>query len=54
VAQSKTAAGLEEIGEVQGVNGSGNVVPRQEVKTGQLATWNHISRRLSKATFGPV
>jgi hypothetical protein len=54
VAQSKTAAGLEEIGEVQGVNGSAEVVPRHEVKTGQLATWNHISRRLSKATFGPV
>ncbi|KAH8726277.1 hypothetical protein GQ44DRAFT_826001 [Phaeosphaeriaceae sp. PMI808] len=55
VAQSKRAAGLEEIGEVQ--MGSGNAGGnenggRGEVRGGRLATWNNISRRLSMATFG--
>lgn len=49
VTQSKTAAGLEDLADVQGTQVE---LPRAEVKVGQLATWNHISRRLSMATFG--
>lgn len=54
VAQSKTAAGLEEMadeqatGQVQAQHGHGMQIPR-EVRIGQLATWNHISKRLSTA-----
>lgn len=57
VAQSKTAAGLEEIGEVQALmgEGAGQVEMgslRREERIGQLATWNDISKRLNEATFG--
>jgi len=31
---------------------SQEVVPMAEKKGGQVETWNHISRRLSMATFG--
>lgn len=56
VAQSKTAAGLEEMADEQAL---GQVQARQdegvgmsrEFRVGQLATWNHISRRLSMAHF---
>jgi hypothetical protein len=53
VTQSKTAAGLEDMSDGLGqVQNQG--VPRSEAKSGQLATWNNISRRLSMqvATFG--
>jgi hypothetical protein len=53
VIQSKTAAGLEEIAEAQAGNTTMEI-PRLEVRHGQLATWNVISKRLSKATFGPA
>ncbi|KAF2034611.1 hypothetical protein EK21DRAFT_97265 [Setomelanomma holmii] len=53
VAQSKTAAGLEDLAEVQGQGPPSMAIPRSEARHGKLATWNHISRRLSKATFGP-
>ncbi|KAJ4370518.1 hypothetical protein N0V83_005039 [Neocucurbitaria cava] len=49
VTQSKTAAGLEDLADVQGQIPE---LPRPDARVGQLATWNHISRRLSKATFG--
>ncbi|KAF1845887.1 uncharacterized protein K460DRAFT_281811 [Cucurbitaria berberidis CBS 394.84] len=49
VTQSKTAAGLEDLADVQGQSVE---VPRAVAKVGQLATWNLISRRLSMATFG--
>jgi hypothetical protein len=53
VAQSKTAAGLEDLAEVQGQGQLPAVeIPRSEQRHGRLATWNHISRRLSMATFG--
>jgi hypothetical protein len=48
VAQSKTAAGLEDLADGMGPLAE---VPRAEAKVWQLATWNHISRRLSKANF---
>lgn len=48
VTQSKTAAGLEDLADVLEQNIE---VPRAQVKVGQIATWNHISRRLSMATF---
>ncbi|KAF1920233.1 hypothetical protein BDU57DRAFT_7115 [Ampelomyces quisqualis] len=57
VAQSKTAAGLEEIGEMQMMTGNragAGQIPRGEVRQGQVATWNDISKRLSNATFGTV
>jgi hypothetical protein len=53
ITQSKTAAGLEDM--AYGLEQNQNQeVPRAEERTGQLATWNHISRRLSMqvATFG--
>lgn len=54
VAQSKTVAGLEDLAEVQmGVTMRGEM-PRSEYRHGQLDTWNHISKKLSKATFEPV
>lgn len=43
VAQSKTAAGLEGMAE--------GLVDMGEKRGGQVDTWNHISRRLSMATF---
>lgn len=49
VTQSKTAAGLEDLADVQGPIME---VPRAEARVGKLATWNRISRRLSRATFG--
>lgn len=54
VAQSKTAAGLEEMadeqasGQAQTQRREGVTIPR-EVRVGQLATWNHISQRLNTA-----
>jgi hypothetical protein len=52
VTQSKTAAGLEDMAD--GLGQSQN--HEAEGRTGQLATWNHISRRLSMqvATFGDI
>jgi hypothetical protein len=56
VAQSKTAAGLEEmadeqaLGQVQAQQDEGVGMSR-EFRVGQLATWNHISRRLSMVHF---
>lgn len=49
VAQSKTAAGLEGL-----ADGPGQSVepPKSETRVALHATWNHISRRLSMATFG--
>jgi hypothetical protein len=44
VMQSKTAAGLEEIAEVQMANSAD--IPRSDMRHGQLATWNDISERL--------
>lgn len=49
VAQSKTAAGLEDLAD--GMGPPLAPIPRSEVKVGQLATWNHISKRLSNANF---
>ncbi|KAH9878646.1 hypothetical protein IAQ61_001918 [Plenodomus lingam] len=46
VTQSKTASGLEELADGLGPNAQ---VPRAETKAGQLATWNHISHRLTMA-----
>jgi|SRR5690242_6648587 len=57
VAQSKTAAGLEEMADEQSMNQmqahhltEGVGIPK-EIRIGQLATWNNISRRLSMAHF---
>jgi hypothetical protein len=53
VTQSKTAAGLEDMADgLEQVHSQ--VVPRTEAKSGQLATWNNIRRRLSMqvASFG--
>ncbi|KAH6612746.1 hypothetical protein C7974DRAFT_84752 [Boeremia exigua] len=56
VAQSKTAAGLEEMADEQALEQlqaqrtEGVGIPR-EVRVGQLATWNHISKRLTMAHF---
>jgi hypothetical protein len=44
VVQSKIAAGLEDMTDVQGRHG-------EQAGSGRLATWNDISRRLSMATF---
>jgi hypothetical protein len=44
VTQSKTAAGLEEIAEIQTARGT--EMARADVRHGQLATWNDISERL--------
>jgi hypothetical protein len=44
VTQSKTAAGLEEIAEIQTARGT--ELARADVRHGQLATWNDISERL--------
>jgi hypothetical protein len=44
VTQSKTAAGLEEIAEVQMARST--EMARSDVRHGQLATWNDISERL--------
>ncbi|KAH7072640.1 hypothetical protein BKA63DRAFT_47732 [Paraphoma chrysanthemicola] len=53
VAQSKTAAGLEDLADVQGQAQMLTMeVPRSEQRHGQLATYNHISRKLSMANFG--
>lgn len=49
VTQSKTAAGLEDLADVQVPIIE---IPRAEARVGQLATWNHISKRLTMATFG--
>ncbi|KAI8935811.1 hypothetical protein NX059_007328 [Plenodomus lindquistii] len=46
VTQSKTASGLEELADGLGPNIE---VPRAEARAGQLATWNHISQRLTMA-----
>jgi hypothetical protein len=48
VTQSKTAAGLEEMADVVGQP----VMPLREERSGRLATWNHISQRLSMANVG--
>ncbi|RAR06043.1 c6 transcription [Stemphylium lycopersici] len=55
VTQSKTAAGLEIMADGI-VRTQSEQAPRPEAKTGQLATWNNISRRLSMqvATFGSI
>lgn len=46
VTQSKIASGLEEL-----ANGRGSTVelPHADAKAGLLATWNHISQRLTMA-----
>ena len=55
VTQSKTLAGLEDLAERVG-HLQGQEMSRLEAKTGQLATWNDISKRLSMqvATFGNI
>ncbi|KAL5117187.1 hypothetical protein ACEQ8H_004875 [Pleosporales sp. CAS-2024a] len=55
VAQSKTAAGLDEIaGGGMHMGGLGEIPTSEVGGHGQLATWNDISKRLSKATFVPL
>ncbi|KAB2101094.1 hypothetical protein AG0111_0g10849 [Alternaria gaisen] len=46
VTQSKTAAGLEDLAD-ELVQTQAQEIPRLEVRSGQLATWNNISHRLS-------
>lgn len=48
VTQSKTAAGLEDLADGLGANIE---LPRAEIRAGQLATWNHISQRLTQANL---
>jgi hypothetical protein len=54
VVQSKTVAGLEDLAEGQVGSVGEEERTRGERKVGQLDTWNHISRRLSKATFEAI
>ena len=53
ITQSKTAEGIEDMADVQHTETVvQHVPPRPDSKIGQLATWNHISKRLSKAVVG--